>query len=427
MNLRIALLTLFCCVLGLPCHADFTLTPGVDMRMEYNDNIYLDSDNEEDDVITTVTPNVSMTWKRPHLDLSLSARLSMVKYLDHTDEDRIGADTNQAATLNALARLYRELLFLRVTDTYSRVPVNEGGRGGESNTTINLTDSNTLRINPYLQFPLMRGTWMNLGYTYTNQWYEEDDANDYISHLYSASLTNELSSRVTVTVSGSYQEYRPKDADEDAGCNWFGCPEERGGRYDYDQESVSVGLSYEATERLRLNGTYGHTWLDYDVKGKGDTEEWQLGADYDITSNYSVGAEGKKSVNISVDNGATETYRYSTYLKYVDRFTVNFTLFARSSEYVEIDRDEDSYGGALTGELPLNEKIGITGLLRYENFDRTGQDAERFDRYGTSFSLYLETRLGRVSTGYTYNRTESDLDGGDYDNNIVFVQASLTF
>ena len=115
------------------------------MYMEYNDNIYLDSDNEEDDVITTVTPNVSLTWKRPRLDLSLSARLSMVKYLDHTDEDRIGADTNQAASLNALARLYRELFFLRVTDTYSRVPVDEGGRGGESNTTINLTDSNTLQ------------------------------------------------------------------------------------------------------------------------------------------------------------------------------------------------------------------------------------------------------------------------------------------
>ena len=42
----------------------------------------------------------------------------------------------------------------------------------------------------------MKDTRMTVGYTYTNQWYEEDDGDDYISHLYSASLTKEMSPRV---------------------------------------------------------------------------------------------------------------------------------------------------------------------------------------------------------------------------------------
>ena len=64
-----------------------------------------------------------------------------------------------------------------------------------------------------------------------------------------------------------------------------------------------LGLSYQATERLSLNGSYGHTWLDYDVKGKGDTDIWSASADYEITSNYSVGTSYSKSVDISVSDG----------------------------------------------------------------------------------------------------------------------------
>ena len=39
-----------------------------------------------------------------------------------------------------------------------------------------------------------------------------------------------------MTLSGSYKQYRPKDADTESSCNWFGCVEDRGGNYDYDQE-----------------------------------------------------------------------------------------------------------------------------------------------------------------------------------------------
>ena len=341
--------------------------------------------------------------------------------MDNTDEDRIGAgEANQAARLNALVRLYRELFFLRVSDTYSRVPIDEGGRGGENNRTVNLTDSNTLSINPYLQFQVMKDTQMQVGYTYTNVWYEEEEGNDAISHLYSTSLTKELSPRVSMTLSGSHKQYRPKDADKIIIVG-------SGGNYDFDQETVSLSLKYQATERLNLNGKYGHTWLDYDVKGKGDTDEWLAGANYEITSNYSVGMQYSKSVNVSVNDGTTENYNYSANLEYDDRFTINFRLFATTSYYAEVDREEDSYGGELSGERPFNEKTGINGLFRYTNYESTGEFDEQSDRYSTKLSLYYETRLGRLSTGYIYNRNESDLDDGDYDNNIVFVSASLTF
>ena len=421
MTLRASLMAMFFCAFVLPCHADFTLTSGVNMDVEYNDNIYLDSEDEEDDIIATFAPNLSMDWETPRLDVSLFASLSMQKYMNNTDEDRIGpGESNQASTLSALARLYREVFFLSVSDSYARVPVNEGGRGGENNRTVNLTDSNTLTINPYMQFELMKNAQLNLGYTFTNVWYEDEDADGYNSHLYSARLTSELSQRTTMTLSGSHNEYRPKNAEKVY-------VENEGGTYEYDQESVSLALSFQATERLLLSGRYGHTWLDYDVKGEGDTDVWLVSFNYEITSKYRVGMVYSKSVDVSVSDGTTESNNYSADLDYDDRFNLNFRLFASDSDFVEIDQEEDTYGGQISGELPFNEKIGITGLFRYTNFDRTGFEKEQYDRYSTRFSLYHDMRHGRISAGYTYNRNESDLDDGDYDNNIVFVSASLTF
>ena len=81
----------------------------------------------------------------------------------------------------------------------------------------------------------------------------------------------------------------------------------------------------------------------------------------------------------------------------------------------------------LTGELPFNDKTGMTGLLRYANYDQSGVYEEQYDRYSAKFAVYYETRLGRVSTGYIFNKNDSDLDNEDYTNNIVFVDASLKF
>lgn len=102
-------IALLICLFATTGYAEFEMTPGVDLSLEYDDNIYLDPDNEEDDVITTVTPNISMAWDTSRLDVSLFASVSMEKYMDNTDEDRVGAgDSEQASSLEALARLYRE-------------------------------------------------------------------------------------------------------------------------------------------------------------------------------------------------------------------------------------------------------------------------------------------------------------------------------
>ena len=440
---RAFFLTLIMSLFAVSGHARFTLTPGLDLRQEYNDNIFLEADDAEDDLITVLAPNVSMEWQTARLEASLFASIGMEKYLDNTQEDRIGAEAQQDSRLDALADLYREMFFVRISDSYRRVPIDEGGRGGEANRNVNLTDSNQFQINPYLQFQPMKATRAKLSYTYENIWYEEPGADDAERHVHTADLLRELTAKISLSLAGEYTQYRAKDP---AGAR---VPGEEGA-YDYDRESASVGLSYRPTERLRLDGRYGHTWLDYVVLSDSDAQTWSVELAYELSSNYTAGIRYSTDYVVSVEDGPSERDYLQVYLEYEERFGLDVSLFASSRDYVEIDRSTDSYGAELSGDLPFNEKVGLTGLVRYTHFDDSGVEvavatitggngiivvdvdrfdlfAEEYDRYSTRMSLYYATRLGRVSAGYIFNLNESDFDDADYTNNIIYLEASLKF
>lgn len=421
MILKALPLTLAALLFASLAGAEFTMTPGVDLFLEYDDNIYLTSDNEEDDVITTIAPNISMTWETSRVDLSLYASVLMEKYLNNTDEDRFGAgESKQASRLDALAKLYREVFFLRVSDSYSRVPIDEGGRGGAGNRNINLTDSNLFQVNPYLQFELMKATTMNVGYTFQDQWYEEDDGIKATSHIYNASLTREMSDRISMSVNGAFSQYRPKDPNKTL------LPS-RGSDYEHDRRSVDVGLSYQATERLLLKGHYGHAWIDYDVRSDTDTSIWSANADYEITSSYKAGAAYKRDYDVTVNDGPVLAEDFTAYVSYDDKYKLKCSLFAYYNDYIETIREDEAYGGEVSGELPFDDKTGITGFFRYTNYDEDSLFPQKYDRYSTNIALYYETRLGRISGGYTFNHNDSDSRFRDYTNNIIYVNAALRF
>jgi predicted porin len=428
--------------------AEFTLTPGITLRQEYNDNIYLDADNEEDDFITTLTPTLLVSWGTPRIDLSLDARIMFQKYANNSDEDRIGpGEADQGSTFNALVRVIPDIFFLRVSDTYQRVPIDEGDRGGEGNNSVNLTDSNRLTINPYLQFVPLSDLQLKLGYAYENLWYGNEDSNDpgeddsgvddSESHEFSLALTKPLSARVAITLSGSRLLYRPKDPSE----RWYLLGEQEG-TYEYDRDSVRVVLDYQVSDTLRLSGGYGHSWLDYDVREDTDSDIWEVSADYELSSTLTTGIAYSSDYSVSVEDGPSEHDRLSAYLAYDDRMEIRLSVFVANQDYVEIDRQSDSYGGDISGTLPFTDRYGLDWGLSYDKYDESSSElrlagtgdsislidtSEEYDRYGVRLAFYYDISMGRLSAGYIYTRNESDSDESDYTNNILYLQASLTF
>lgn len=405
--------TLLSLTMVFPAWAEFRATPAFSLREEYNDNIYLDHTDKESDFITFVRPSVNVDWKTKIVDLSLNLGLEYEKYLHHSEEDELRP--SQDARLDSTWNLYRDVFFLRVTDTYTRVPIDEGEKGAVGNNLVNLTDSNRLIVNPYVVLYPWRTLQARFDYQYENIWYREEEGDDAENHRYSVTLTQELTARISVDLYGGFTQYRPTDSTRSL--------LDETGEEEYDRRDARLGLLWNVSDQLSLRATVGRAWLDYEFSDDYDSTLVSGQADYQISSAFAVGAGYNEDISDSVDDGAREQKKYSAYLRYSDRATVALTLFQTRDDYLEIDRQDDSRGGSLSGEVPITNKKGISWLVNYTDYE--GGDLEDYQRYGARLELYHQLRLGRVSLGYTWNRNDSNFKENDYINNIVFAQLAL--
>jgi hypothetical protein len=96
---------------------------------------------------------------------------------------------------------------------------------------------------------------------------------------------------------------------------------------------------------------------------------------------------------------------------------LRYSNYDESSSELRLER--------ITIPLPPNSVIpgdSVTVIV-----PRVIDTSEKYDRYGANLSLYYDISMGQLSAGYTYTLNESDLDDEDYTNNIVYLQASLSF
>lgn len=396
--------------------AEFRVAPGIALRQEYNDNIFLTNQNQQRDFITTIRPSLLLDWQTRYVDLALNLGLTYEKYLRHSDQDNLRA--GQGAALNSTWSLYRNRLFLRLADVYQRVAIDESGRGGVDNTLINLTDSNRFTANPYLLLDLKPTLQARIDYRYENLWYEEEEATSAQTHLTSLQLTQELTPTLTARAYGGLTRYRPNDAD--AGLVVVG------GREEYDRQDLRFDLRWQLTERFSLAGNVGQTKLEYEQQGSTDSTLSGGEASYQISEDYVMGAGYQEDISDSVNAGARQGERIYGFLRYADRSSVKLNVFRREDRYLEIDRFDTVYGASLSGDTPLANRNGVTWLLSYSDFDDAIGN-QRYQRYGARIALYHQLRLGRMSLGYTRNQNQSDLALNDYTNNIVFADLVLNF
>lgn len=405
--------------------AEFRVSPGLYIREEYNDNINLDPDGEEeDDFITTIGPTLSILWQTKLVDLSLDYSILFRKYINNPERDETSFDQVQRAHMDATFHLYKEALFLYVSDTLARVPIDEEGKGGLDNELVNLTTQNTLIVNPYLTLRPWRTAGLRFDYTYTNVWNEKDEAIDYERHQYSLTVDKELTARISTYVTLSYSQYRPNEREE--------VFEDDFASGDFDTQSIRVGGSYFVGERLNLSGYVGQTWIDYkenDLDDEDTTEIWGLNADYQVNRIVSVGAGYSQSVSFSITEGPVENEHYNAYISLATRPTVTLSGFVGETRHLVEERTDDIWGLTLGGDWRLTEKYGLDYSTYFTHFtqdDPTEIDDEH-DRYGARLGLYRDVRFGTLRFGYTYNKNVSDIGEDDYDNNIVWAEIRFVF
>jgi len=398
-------LGIFCLILSSPVWAEFKLTPSISLREEYDDNIFLTADDEEDDFITTITPAISLGYDTERLKLSLDYSFIAWFYMHNSSEN----ETSHNAQLDSTLTILRDVLFLKVTDTYSRVTIDQRRQVVQENRFVNTTDSNRLTVNPYLEYPLSGTLKVKTGYTYENIWYKDEEGDDEESHLATAGFIKEISPKLSASLFYSYAIHDIKTDDD---------------LNDYDSQNVTFGLNYQLTQKLSLDASYGHEWLDYKERDNYDSDTWDASAQYQLTEAISFQVGYAQNFASSVDAGVSENKTVFASLTRQGPISLSLRGFNRTETYLDEDREDESSGVTATASYPITPNLTgrVTGLYTYYKFL---PEEEKVNRYGAGISFDYAIRITTISFGYIHNLSDSTIEENDYRNNRFWVGARI--
>ncbi len=414
--------------------ADLTIVPSISIREQYNDNIFLTRTDREDDFITTISPAITLEYSpSTYLDMSLDYGFNFRFYEDHNELNDTSFRETQFADLTAQVRPLNRV-FVDITDSYQRVPVDVREATAPDNDFMNMTDSNDFMISPYVELPLTSTLLSRFGYRYINKWYKVDEGNDADGNGAIATVIHTFPFDLILSLNYDFLAYRPEITS------------------DYDRHSGMVSASYQAGPYLIIQGGYGKAYIDLVDTSDVRTDIWNAGADYEIAalgdatlgihydSSLSDGEIATASVSevsetgtlaldegISVSSGITKTRRLDLIFSMRNGYEVTINPFYIRDDELETDR-EDKIGGVYAGiskPLTLNLTAGID--VRWEKQKFLPQD-EKVRQYSLAPSFdYILSRSITTGLGYRYFDSNSDIDTNDYHSNMVWLQARLIF
>lgn len=466
-----------CCV-ATAAHAELKLTPGLIVREEYNDNIDLTKDNRRDDFITTVAPSLNALIDTNLLKLSLDYGLYFKLFAKHSDENETSLAKTQRVRFDTTYNPIRDILFLKVSDVYARLPIDERRQVAAGNDFVNTTDSNILTVNPYIVLPLTSSINFTAGYTYKNTWYDDPDGETAQDHTATGRLTKTFGERLSLYGEYAYRTHRPKEninvfttylrtvtAGYSVGDTFYvtnflplGESVQETGWNGYDTHTGTIGAVLQVTPKLTLNGSIGKVYyryksgtltgriqyfIDTDIVHEdelvpqeyrpADTDSliWNAQANYLLSDRLSLETHYSRDFTDSVDQGAFKRDSVGGSVKYSHAIEATLAGFYTNSTYETEDRKDKSAGGTLSAKVPLGASLAanVGGSYTHYKFspDEIITITEKVNRYTAQASLDYTLRILTMGLGYTWNYNDSNVDVNDYRNNIVWLQARLTY
>lgn len=260
------------------------IVPWGEVKMQYDDNIYLSSHDTEDDFITTVTPGVSVEWP-------FHANLLKLDY--HVDINRFWDNTSQDATnhyfLGEVEINLREVSF-NLTHDFKHV----FERPSTEDTSRVKREDNRTGIKAKLEKARLG---IELGYEHFIRNYcseDEYDVYDRKEDTYSVTLTHQTFPKTKLLLEYDFTEIRYDEAAQS----------------DSDYHQLLVGGIGELTPKTTITAKTGYQLRNYDQPEEPDFDSGVLYAD--ITHRFS----DKNAVKLSFLRTAEEsTYGINNYYK----------------------------------------------------------------------------------------------------------------
>lgn len=396
--------------------AKVDITPGVTLREEYNDNLFLSESTKEFDYITKISPGILIEYTPgSSLDLSLDYRLDFRFYSRNSRLNDTSPKDTQNVNFRAQVRPMNRI-FIDVSDNYKRVPIDVRRKFAADNALFNMTDNNVFTVSPYTILPLSSMLSTTFGYKYSNTWYDSKENTDSENHTAFLALTNRFSSKLSGELKYDYYKYLTSDQ------KTFRFLE------DYDKHSGSIGLTYQIGSSLELKGQVGKSYFDFETGDNKQDSFWNINADYSIRERTSLGAGYSAILNDSSTSGVYKSRKFDMFFKTETPIKLSINPYHSDDEYLGSNDREDTITGINANiAFPLTRKIDLLFDGRWERQKFLPED-EKVHNYsiGSSIEYRLSTRI-TSNIGYRYNNSNSNIDSEDYNNNIVWLQAKVVF
>jgi uncharacterized protein (PEP-CTERM system associated) len=381
--------------------------PRLDLRSEYNDNLFLEANREQGDQISTLAPGIRLDYQVPLLNFGADYSLRFIKYNKRSDLDETRLRDVQRASL--LADLFPGRDFtLHIADTLSRVSLDERRAVAEGNDFFNKSNLNDLRVNPSYTFRKIQHFSATLGYLYDRKDYEASEGDDSESHAGTLELSRDISAGLSL-LAGTSQRFHRTELSED-----------------YDRQDYYGGLRLKLSPRVSLHGRAGQARIQFD--GRPDTSSvlLSLGIDYAYSPQLSIRGLASQDYSDSATEGLYRSRALSGTLAYQGKVTVDLSALTQTSDYETDDREDRSAGIRLALGIPMGPRtsLGLGGDITYYNFRPENEEAYR---YGSNVSLSYTYGIIFLRASYIHRVNDSTFAFNDYRNNIVAGEIGLHF
>jgi hypothetical protein len=379
----------------------FSIKPFLTLEEEYDDNIYLTKDNKVDDYVTRVIPAVSLDYKTPIWDLTLSDTFYWWYYAKQGTNY-----TSNTADLSSKLTVIKNFFYFDVTDNNANVVLNPRGPSTTSNLNLNQTNSNTLNAMPYIKYQVDPATEATMGLRYTNLWYNSGTNRQEYTGLLSIKRT--FDPKLNASVGVEYLADRPESVEPND-----------------DQTAVYGSVSYIFDPRTKFEGTAGYRWISFSGGSDYDKPVYDVGLVYQLPRKGQIAAKAVGTFTASPEQGLMDTTREELAISYGEMVSIKGSIYHERDNYFQIGLTDDEVGGTVGLTYTPNARLTYKILGKYEKDKYQPQDDKR-DLYSVSTGInYKLTAKTTIGLSDDYNRSTGQIESDNYTDNIVRLSLTI--
>jgi len=391
-----------------PGEAGHSFQVGFELEEEYNDNLFLTARGKTFDYITRVS--VPMVWENE--TARWRAALRYRPSYDHYVREAAESELRHRVSLSGEVTLARNLAFFELTDEYERVDLDTRRTTTDVSSFVGQSDRNTLTVHPYLRHRVGRTGLVEADYSYIQRLYFEAEGTDRQAHEARVSLSRGVGRRATGTLS---YRYHRQLLEEDADLSNF------------EAHEASLGLRLRFTEQADLALRGGASFIDFDRSENESGYHFDGDLTFRHTATVTSTLSAVHEYSVDVRDGVFLRRRGEYAFHFGRRFSLTATGYYEKGEFLEVDRDDESFGATLDLSRPLGRKLvlGFSGDWRHSRYEPETEDLERWRvRANLDWTIRREAVL---ALSYQYTENDSSLPENDYRNNVVNLAFRSTF